>query len=347
MACFNPSLAYIFKADSHECRKVRLYKVKDYNKPLDYSLIGNLDYNWNSKEFGRVHGVLEDLVLVPCGNCEACALDHAKIWQMRLSCEDASSVNSYFLTLTYNDENLPSNYQLKKDDLQKFIRSLKDFLSDRFNFNGLRYYACGEYGGKTGRPHYHMIIFNCPVLTLDFKNFFGKDFMVEKHNVGKSFNGVDIFHVNWIDKLWNKGFVSIAPTSSKVFGYVARYCNKKRCLTRDEKVILNRKGIQTEFNFMSLRPGIGAVFYYDKMQDILNNNGCFSLNGINYTVDRYFYKLCEKNEIDVKSIKDYKKEIANLKINSSVVDFDNDFNLMYFKNKDKLLSKVKLLKRGL
>ena len=44
---------------------------------------------------------------------------------------------------------------LNKSDLQKFFKRLRKLSSSR-----IRYYACGEYGGKGWRPHYHIILFN-------------------------------------------------------------------------------------------------------------------------------------------------------------------------------------------
>lgn len=45
---------------------------------------------------------------------------------------------------------------LRKSDLQNFFKRL------RFNTKRktIKYYACGEYGGKGSRPHYHAIIFD-------------------------------------------------------------------------------------------------------------------------------------------------------------------------------------------
>ena len=57
------------------------------------------------------------------------------------------SYNAYFFTLTYNDENLPTDRQLDKTHLQDFFRSL------RKKWKGIRYWAIGEYGSEKGRRH--------------------------------------------------------------------------------------------------------------------------------------------------------------------------------------------------
>ena len=67
-------------------------------------------------------------------------------------------IKTRFLTLTYADEHLPPNGSLVVADLQKFIKRLRKHYAKRNNGIKLRYYACGEYGDRYGRPHYHAII---------------------------------------------------------------------------------------------------------------------------------------------------------------------------------------------
>ena len=59
-----------------------------------------------------------------------------------------------FITLTYNNNNLPKYKSLVKKELQDFFKRLRKKYGE-----GIRYYACGEYGPKGKRPHYHAIIF--------------------------------------------------------------------------------------------------------------------------------------------------------------------------------------------
>lgn len=82
---------------------------------------------------------------------------------------------AYFVTLTYDPTNLyysPRGYKsLCKEDLKKFFKRLRYYHGDkriytdmyRYGYRDkkpIKYYACGEYGTQTGRPHYHAIIFN-------------------------------------------------------------------------------------------------------------------------------------------------------------------------------------------
>lgn len=97
--------------------------------------------------------------LVPCAKCAFCMKRKAAHWTLRLQHEMAASFSAFFVTLTYNDEHLPRNGYLSKDDLQKYLMRLRKINP------GLRYFAVGEYGGQGDRPHYHLILFN--VVTLD------------------------------------------------------------------------------------------------------------------------------------------------------------------------------------
>ena len=94
-------------------------------------------------------------MLVPCGKCVNCKLNYAKMWSIRIMHELKDWDSACFLTLTYDEEHLPKDGSLDKQDLQKFFKRL------RFNLGGrkIKYFACGEYGEQYGRPHYHIIVF--------------------------------------------------------------------------------------------------------------------------------------------------------------------------------------------
>lgn len=100
-------------------------------------------------------------VPVPCGKCPPCKLRRVNDWVFRLKQEDKVSTSSCFITLTYDTKNVPLTkngfMSLKKRDYQLFMKRLRKKLPNQ----KIKYYACGEYGSKTQRPHYHAILFNC------------------------------------------------------------------------------------------------------------------------------------------------------------------------------------------
>lgn len=106
-------------------------------------------------------------LVVPCGKCVICRKRKASALAARAIAETYTSGKSpLFLTLTYNDFHLRRSLigipTLQKLDLQLFFKRLRSLL-DAYNIeHHLRYLACGEYGSKTHRPHYHILLWNFP-----------------------------------------------------------------------------------------------------------------------------------------------------------------------------------------
>lgn len=84
-----------------------------------------------------------------CGHCVACKMQRSREWSFRLNCEAYYWKDACFLTLTYDNEHLPSDNSLHKEDLQKFFKRLRKDID-----YPIKYYACGEYGDRFKRPHY-------------------------------------------------------------------------------------------------------------------------------------------------------------------------------------------------
>lgn len=118
----------------------------------------------------------EDAVFAPCGKCIFCYKRNVSQWSFRLMIEERYSISSSFITLTYDRDNLPvgaksKRMELRKKDVQKFLKRLRFYHSEHSDpkYNRatakkpIKYYCVGEYGGRTARPHYHLLIFNCDI----------------------------------------------------------------------------------------------------------------------------------------------------------------------------------------
>lgn len=95
-------------------------------------------------------------MVVPCGKCPFCAATLRSDWATRLHYEAKLHYGSKFVTLTYSDWNLTWKNgvpQLSKPDLQLWFKRVR-----KAGYK-MRYYAVGEYGATTYRPHYHVIVF--------------------------------------------------------------------------------------------------------------------------------------------------------------------------------------------
>lgn len=216
-------------------------------------------------------GVLyPEKLLIPCGQCIGCRLEYSRQWAIRCVLEAKQWPNNYFLTLTYNDENLPSAHNfcvneagevidefysnpLLPDDLTKFLKNLRRQCEYHFGFTGIRFYACGEYGSLNNRPHYHIILFNMPVLN---------DLILYK----KNFAGDCLYNSEFIDKIWDKGYTVIGSVSFDTCAYVARYMMKK--LKGKDKDQYDIFGLSPEFSRCSRRPGIARSYYESEMGKI-------------------------------------------------------------------------------
>lgn len=104
---------------------------------------------------------------LPCGKCYECKARRVSNWSYRLLRECDVSTSAYFVTLTYNVDSVSLTQKkwmtLVKADVQKFMKRLR---KQSKGAKPLKYYLCGEYGGKFYRPHYHIILFNATLKSL-------------------------------------------------------------------------------------------------------------------------------------------------------------------------------------
>lgn len=156
-----------------------------------------------------------------CGQCMPCRINRRRMWTTRIMMEmqNYAPDSCLFVTLTYDDEHLPSNGSLQPRDLQLYFKKLRKLIAP----SRLRYYAVGEYGEHTKRPHYHIILFG--VCSLDA-----------------------------VRACWEAGHVHVGTVTEQSAGYVTGYVTNKL----SNKSLLPA-GCIPEFARMSLKPGIGAL----------------------------------------------------------------------------------------
>ena len=187
-------------------------------------------------------------MLVPCRHCLGCRLDRAREWAIRCVHEASFFSANCFITLTYSPESLPSDNSVHVDHMQDFWKRFREAIYPE----KIRYMYCGEYGGKTERPHYHAIVF-------------GYDFP-DKYPFYRSKSGFQVYRSPLLEKLWDFGISSIGSFSFQSAGYVARYVMKKWYGKDADE---HYKGRISEFLKMSLRPGIGNDWIEKYWKDVL------------------------------------------------------------------------------
>lgn len=213
---------------------------------------------------------------LPCGQCIGCRLDRAREWSVRCLHEAKMHRENCFVTLTYDDENVPEGRTLVYRDYQLFMKRL------RLAKGEVRFFMCGEYGETTARPHYHAILFG--VRFDDMKHY------------SKNANGDKLYRSETLDKLWGKGLCIIGEVTRQSAGYVARYCIKK---VNGDRAEAHYNGREPEFARMSLKPGIGASFFDKFKSDILPCDYVVE-GGYKIPVPKYYEKLFDGDIEEVK-----------------------------------------------
>lgn len=231
-------------------------------------------------------------MLVPCGQCIGCRLERSRQWAMRCVHESSLYEENCFLTLTYNDENLPPNSSLLHEDFQLFMKRLRKKYGA-----GIRYYMCGEYGEEQdeelykispiGRPHFHACIFNH-----DFPD----------KMLWKTINDIKLYTSEDLDGLWNKGYATIGDVTFESAAYVARYIMKKRTGKQSDEHY-NRginyetgeiKLIEPEYTQMSRRPGIAKKWWDEFNQDTFKD--FVTVRGIKMKPPKYYDRCLEAQQ---------------------------------------------------
>lgn len=241
---------------------------------------------------------------IPCGQCIGCRLEKSRQWAIRCSLESQLYQNSYFLTLTYDDEHLPKSGSLVPDDLQKFLKRLRRYVEYHGSDEKIRFFACGEYGDNFLRPHYHAIIFNLDIS--DLKRF------------STSFSG-DIYYTSeTINQIWKNGYVIIGEVTFESCAYVARYVTKKMTGSQAD---FYYEGRQPEFVRMSRRPGIGSAWLDQYKSDVYPHDYIVIRDGIKVKPPKYFDKLFESIAPDemsmiksLRSVSGYESLLKDLKL---------------------------------
>lgn len=277
---------------------------------------------------------------VPCGKCLYCRLQRRKEWCLRLTHENQAYTKSAFITLTYDDENLPLDKRgeatLKKTDLQQYWKDL------RKKGHKFKYYACGEYGEPSeikpngyrsvgNRPHYHALVFGMDAedkIKITTKS-------ERKFNVYKS-----ILKQNWTHGDVHLGYVT--PDSIR---YTAQYIDKK---IYGKKADNHYRARTPEFQCQS--QGLGYQFLIDNLRDI-TSNGYITFKGTKCGIPRYYLKKMQEKLLTSEEWETFSRarektaKFKQLDINLAILKTDTkEYHQLSMAEKD--LVKDSLIKQG-
>lgn len=150
----------------------------------------------------------------------------------------------------------------------------------------IRYLMCGEYGGKTGRCHFHSVIFN--------------------HLFLDQYDGINARASHELDKLWGNGLASVDSFTYEGAAYVAGYVTKKTNAqgptgpieeVYDEEGVLEYWASAPEYRRMSTNPGLGAEWILKpENYTRVYQNDYVEIAGYKYHPPAYYDKLYRRKE---------------------------------------------------
>jgi len=220
------------------------------------------------------HAPIDGSFLVPCGSCMPCLIAKTRDTATRMVDESYLHDESCFLTLTYNDENIPKGHTLVLRHMQLFVKRLRKLLHPQ----KIRIVYVGEYGEETNRPHYHACLF-------------GHRFEDQKH-FKKTPQGHILYTSETLAKLWPHGHCSIGDFNVTTAEYCAKYIIKAQASKGTKTTFLDDETgeiieLAQPFIKASRNPGIGAGFY-EKYKDQIYNEGASIINGKARPIPKYY-----------------------------------------------------------
>ena len=257
--------------------------------------------------------LIKDFIEVPCGKCQSCRLDYSKEWMQRCMLEQQLWEHNEMLTLTYNDDNLPTQQgidtktgevieqpTLNKEDVQKFLKNLRRYWKYHYDQENIRFYMCGEYGDLKGRPHYHLLMFNFEVHDKEFFKYSKK--------------GFKMYHSQVIEDIWGKGHIELNEVNADTCAYVARYIMKKQ-KGPGAKEAYEIKGQVPEYTNGSRKPGIGGMYFELNKDKIYNTDKIYLQTGKGIDIikpSKYYDRLYDAEDHDfMEQLKKRRKDLAD------------------------------------
>lgn len=244
------------------------------------------------------------LVPTPCGHCRGCLKDYIQSWSDRCTFESQTqSRPSALVTLTYNDNHLPSD-GVCYDDIRDFNKRFRYFLTKSDSSRRYKFYLSSEYGLEDYRPHYHMMIFG--------------------------FDPQSSYDMNALNNAWMKnresiGFFQADFLTTGRIRYAMKYVHKE--LSPDQQDDILKRGLNPLFHTMS--KGIGFDWFYKNLNHIIENQG-YIVNGSVRPLNRYYsdlFKLIDDKSSPYDSIRRLRNKFDSYNP-FQIYNFDKSENLL-------------------
>lgn len=147
---------------------------------------------------------------------------HSQLQSNVAKCKALGITNNSLSWYSYVDSNFGFSHSdcvplLYYPDLQRFMKRLRKYLSKYFKNEKIRYYAIGEYGTSSYRPHWHILLFTDSDEVARFLQntlYENRLLSTSKRTVHSSF---------LLDSLWQYGSNSVDKTDGNASGYISNY----------------------------------------------------------------------------------------------------------------------------
>lgn len=251
--------------------------------------------------FGASQDPTYCLTWLPCGRCIGCRLKYSRTWAARIMQEAQLHEENTFITLTYNDSNIPKHGFLEKQDFVKFMKRFRK----HYKSKKIRYFMCGEYGDQLMRPHFHACIF-------------GHRFQDEEYYSTNS-QGKKLYQSNCLNYIWKKGYCITGALEFDSAAYVARYVTKKINGPKAFDHYGHHTDLETgeivfrpkEYATMSRNKGIGKEWFDKYKSDVYPHDFSMS-NGHRMKPPRYYDEALREEDPELyEKIKAIREEQLN------------------------------------
>ena len=256
-------------------------------------------------------------VEIPCGQCILCRLNTSLQKTIRLTHEVHSWPTTSFLTLTYDQENLPMTSSDTLPSLPTLTRGQRGHMTlfqkrlRKYLKKPIKMFQCGEYGEKTHRPHHHCILY-------------GHDFSAERTPVVGSPN---LFRSVVLDKLWPHGSCVIGNVSWDSASYVASYSVKKLTGKQGAEAY---DSLEIVPPYMTSSLGIGREWIENWLYDVYPKDW-IAVKGHKVKPPRYYDNVLKRRDPGL-----YRQVMFKRQKESGIPDdvWNNRYNALQIKEKE-------------
>lgn len=190
----------------------------------------------------------------PCGKCNLCRAYDATVLAHRIDLEARYHASTAFVTLTYAPAFLPPDGCLSLDHVTLFLKRLR-----KAHGKPLRYYYLAEYGSKSYRPHYHMVLYGWPPCPMGRA---GTRFLSDGQTPDCCKPCLQLA------RSWGMGRVDVRPFQQGASQYLSSYAVKAISGDKPPPFLVR------EFARWSRKPGLGAAAVAEIAASTLRINPC-------------------------------------------------------------------------